>query len=153
MFLKVLKIRGRTHLGMCRQTPLTEQLKNINIPENHFLQKQKPEAAKTVTTCLQVPSRRHPRDTEPDLSSGGTALEIHFEIKTGKHAFQKTRAESAVEGCRPSWLSQERGVETLLRFRRTHSAKLALPDMGTHLQAFFHKLKTKQYEPIASWCA
>ena len=49
------------------------------------------------------------------------------------------RAESAVEGCRPGWLSHEHGVETLLRFLKTHCAKLALPDMGSHLQEFFYK--------------
>ena len=41
------------------------------------------------------------------------------------------RAESAVEGCKPGWLSTEHGVETLLRFLRTHCAKLAIPDMGS----------------------
>ena len=62
------------------------------------------------------------------------------------------RAESAVEGCRPGWLSQEHGEETLLRFLRTHCAKLALSDLGSHLQALFYKLKRKKYEPMASWC-
>ena len=61
------------------------------------------------------------------------------------------RAESAVEGCRPGWLSTEHGVETLLRFLRTHCANLELPDMGSHLQAFFYKLKRKKYEPMATW--
>ena len=42
-------------------------------------------------------------------------------------------------------------METLLRFLRTHCAKLALPDMGSHLQAFFFKLKRKKYEPMATW--
>ena len=42
-------------------------------------------------------------------------------------------------------------METLLRFLRTHCAKLALPDMGSHLQAFFYKLKRKKYEPTAIW--
>ena len=61
------------------------------------------------------------------------------------------REESAVEGCWPGWQSTEHGVEALLRFLRTHCAKLALPDMGSHLQAFFHKLKRKKYEPMATW--
>ena len=50
------------------------------------------------------------------------------------------------------WLSQEHGVEALLRFLRTHCANLALPDMGSHLWAYFYKLKRKKYEPMASWC-
>ena len=59
-------------------------------------------------------------------------------------------AKSAVERCRPGWLSHEHGVETLLRFLRTHCAKLPLPDMGSHLQEFFDKLDRKKYEPMAS---
>ena len=59
-------------------------------------------------------------------------------------------AEAAVEGCRPGWFSKERGVEILLRFLKTHCAKLALPDLGSHLQEFFFKLKREQYEPMAS---
>ena len=31
-----------------------------------------------------------PPDTEPDWSSGVTALKIHFVMKTGKHALQNT---------------------------------------------------------------
>ena len=58
---------------------------------------------------------------------------------------------AAVEGCRPRWFSKERGVEILLRFMKTHSAQLALPDLGSHLQGFFFKLKREKYEPMASW--
>ena len=61
------------------------------------------------------------------------------------------RAESAVEGCRPGWLSHQHGVQTLLRFVRTDCAKLALPDMGSHLQEVFYKFKREKYEPMASW--
>ena len=61
------------------------------------------------------------------------------------------RAESAVEGGRPGWLSHEYGVETLLRFVRTHCAKLALPEMGSHLQEIFCKLRRRRYEPMVSW--
>ena len=50
------------------------------------------------------------------------------------------------------WLSPEHGVEALLRFLRTHCANLALPDMGSHLWAYFYKLKRKKYTPMASWC-
>ena len=54
-----------------------------------------------------------------------------------RHEAQLTgRAEFAVEGCRPGWPSQEHGVETLLRFLRTHCVKLAVPYMESHLQAF-----------------
>ena len=62
------------------------------------------------------------------------------------------KPESAVEGCRPEWLSQKHGVETLLRFLKTHCAKLALPDTVSHLEAIFCKLERKRYEPMASWC-
>ena len=61
IFQKILKIRGRTHLGMCRQIPLTRQHNNSNIHANDFSQKQNPEAAKALKTCLQVPLRRHLR--------------------------------------------------------------------------------------------
>ena len=39
-------------------------------------------------------------------------------------------------------------METLLRFLWTHCAKLAFTDMGSHLQAFFHKLNGKRREPM-----
>ena len=60
------------------------------------------------------------------------------------------RAEAAVEGCRPGWLSKEHGVKILLCFLKTRCAKLALPDTGSHLQELFFKLKREQYEPMAS---
>ena len=43
-------------------------------------------------------------------------------------------------------------MEKLLCFPRTHCTKLALPDIVSHLQAFFYKLKRKKNEPMASWC-
>ena len=61
------------------------------------------------------------------------------------------RAEFAVEGCRPGWLSQEHEWKHCCDSSGHKCAKLALPDMGSHLQAFFHKLKRKKYEPMASW--
>ena len=54
------------------------------------------------------------------------------------------RAESAVEVSRPGWLSQQHGVATLLRILKTHCAKHALSDMGSHLQAFTNKKKHKR---------
>ena len=45
----------------------------------------------------------------------------------------------------------EHGVEILLRFLKTHCAKLPLPDLGSHLQGFFFKLKREKYESMASW--
>ena len=60
--------------------------------------------------------------------------------------------ESAVEGCRPVWLSQEHGVEKLLSILKTHCGTLALPDTVSHLETFFCKLERKRYEPTASWC-
>ena len=80
----------------------------------------------------------------------GTKIQERYLCGPRLEAQLTGRAESAVEGCRPSWLSTEHGVETLLRFLRTHCAKLALPDMGSHLQAFFYKLKRKKYEPMAT---
>ena len=62
------------------------------------------------------------------------------------------KPESAVEGCRPVWLSQEHGVKTLLSFLRTHCATLALHHTRSHLEAIFCKLERKKYEPMASWC-
>ena len=54
------------------------------------------------------------------------------------------RAESAVVWCRPGWLLQERGVETLLPFFRTLCAQHALGEMGSHFQAFFNKSKKEE---------
>ena len=34
-----------------------------------------------------------PLETEPDWSSGYTALDVHFEMKPGKHAFQNSCRE------------------------------------------------------------
>ena len=46
-------------------------------------------SAKAVKAWQQVPARRHQKKPEPDWSSSDTALEIHFEVKPGKQAFQK----------------------------------------------------------------
>ena len=81
----------------------------------------------------------------------GTKIQERYLCGPGLEAQLTGRAESAVEGCRPGWLSTEHGVETLLRFFRTRCAKLTLPDMGSHLQASFYKLKRKKYEPMATW--
>ena len=57
------------------------------------------------------------------------------------------RAESAVEGCRPGWLSHEHGVERLLRFLRTHCAKLLLPDIRNTNQRPAGALDTETNTP------
>ena len=44
----------------------------------------------------------------------GTRLEAQLTVK----------AEGAVEGCRPGWLSKKNGVEILVRFLKNHCAKL-----------------------------
>ena len=49
-------------------------------------------------------------------------------------------------GCRLGWLSQDREVETLLRFLRTVRAELALPDMGFTPCGVLYKLKRHKYE-------
>ena len=67
-------------------------------------------------------------------------------------AGSKTDLESRVHsrGVQTRLLSQEHGLETLRRFLQTHCAKPALPGVGSHLQAFFFKLKRNKYEPMAS---
>ena len=89
IFQRVLKNRVRTHLVTCRQTLVTGRHMKSSSHENDFSRKQNPEAAKSATACLRVPTRRHLRKRK---QSGArvTALEVHFEKKTGKHAFQKT---------------------------------------------------------------
>ena len=87
MFQKILKIRGRTHLGMCRQFPPTGQHKNSSIHENDFSQKQKSRSSQSIDNMFASSSTETPPDTEPDWSSGDTALELHFKMKPGKHAF------------------------------------------------------------------
>ena len=47
---------------------------------------------------------------------------------------------------------KKKSVEILVRFLKNHCAKLALPDMGSHLQGFFYRLKRKKYEPMANCC-
>ena len=37
-------------------------------------------------------------------------------------------------------------METLLRSLRTHCAKLAVPDVGSQVRAFFYKLRRKKYD-------
>ena len=56
----------------------------------------------------------------------GTKIQERYLCGPRLEAQSTGRAESAVEGCRPGWLSQEHGVETLLRFLRTQCTKLAL---------------------------
>ena len=71
----------------------------------------------------------------------GTKIQERYHSGPRLEAQLTGRAESAVEKC--GWLSHEYGMETLLRFLRTHCAKLASPDMGSYLQEFFYKLKRK----------
>ena len=51
---KMMKIRGRTHLGTCKQTLSKHKHKNSSLQGNDFSQKQSTTAAKAATTCLQV---------------------------------------------------------------------------------------------------
>ena len=51
---KMMKIRGRTHLGTCKQTLSKHKHKNSSLQGNDFSQKQSTSAAKAATTCLQV---------------------------------------------------------------------------------------------------
>ena len=55
--------------------------------------------------------------------------------KAGNTTDWESRVRS--RGCRLGWLSQDREVETLLRFLRTVCAELALPDWVSHHVAFF----------------
>ena len=78
---------------MCTQIPLTGQHKNSNIHVND-VSHTKSGSSQISNTVFASSTTETPPDTppdaEPDWSSGDTALEIHFEMKTGKHAFQKT---------------------------------------------------------------
>ena len=80
----------------------------------------------------------------------GTKIQERYLCGPRLEAQLTGRAESAVEGCRPGWLSHVAWNIAALSLR-THIAKLALPDMGSHLQEFIYKLKRKKYEPMASW--
>ena len=59
IFHKVKKIRGRTHLGMCRRTSLTSQHQSSSKHRNDSSQKHTSEPVKAATACLQVPARKH----------------------------------------------------------------------------------------------
>ena len=52
------KIRGRTHLGVCRRTSLTSH-KNRSKHGNWSSQKHIPQQVKAATVCSQVPAQRH----------------------------------------------------------------------------------------------
>ena len=79
----------------------------------------------------------------------GTKEQERFLCGTRLEAQLTGRAEGAIEKCRPEWLFMKHGVEMLVRFLKNHCAKLALPDVGSHLQGFFYKLKRKKYESMA----
>ena len=87
---KMMKIRGRTHLGTCKQTLSKHKHKNSSLQGNDFSQKQSTTAAKAATTCLQVHTWRTHQKQDRTGASDETALEIQFEMETCKNAFQKT---------------------------------------------------------------
>ena len=88
IFQKAKKIRGRTHLGMCRPTFLTSQHNNSSKHGSDSSQKSNQEPATTATACFASSNTETSQETEPDWTSSDTALEVHFEIETGKHTFQ-----------------------------------------------------------------
>ena len=47
-------------------------------------------------------------------------------------------------------VKKKSGVEILVRFLKNHCPKLALPDVGSHLQGFFYRLERKNFEPMAN---
>ena len=85
IFQKMMRFRGKTHLGTYKQTLLTYRPRNSSIQGNVSSQKQVMATAKAATPCSQVLTRRFFQTQNSD----DTALEIRFEMKTGKHVFQK----------------------------------------------------------------
>ena len=62
------------------------------------------------------------------------------------------KAETAVERCRPGWLSDDDGVERLLAFLEWKCARQAVPDVGSRLTSFFFKLRRRKGEHMSAWC-
>ena len=62
------------------------------------------------------------------------------------------KAETAVERCRPGWLSIDQGAERLLAFLEQKCGSQAVPDVGNRLTMFFFKLRRKRGEHMGAWC-
>ena len=86
---KEKKIRGRTHIEMCKPTFLPSQHKNNNKHGNDSLQKKQPATSQSSNSMIASSNTEAPQETEPDWTSGDTALEMYLEMKLGKHVFQK----------------------------------------------------------------
>ena len=61
------------------------------------------------------------------------------------------RAETAVERCKPGWLSRPDGVERLMAWLERRCSRQAVPDVGQELEAFLIKLKRRRLEPMQQW--
>ena len=61
------------------------------------------------------------------------------------------RAETAVERCKPGWLSHNDGVWTLLTFLEKRCNRLPVPDVGAELETFLVKTKRRKGEAMQQW--
>ena len=61
------------------------------------------------------------------------------------------RAETAVERCRPGWLSTSEGVSKLLHVLERRCGKIAVPDVGKELEQFLVKTRRRKAEPMQQW--
>ena len=61
------------------------------------------------------------------------------------------RAETAVERCRPGWLSHKDGVWTLIKFLEARCNRLPVPDVGAELETFLVKTKRRKGEAMQQW--
>ena len=72
------------------QTDLFDKPAQDQQTRKRLLTKTKPENSQISHRMFASSNTETPPETEPDWSLGDTALEVHFEMKTGHHAFQKT---------------------------------------------------------------
>ena len=61
------------------------------------------------------------------------------------------RAETAVERCKPGWLSRPDGVERLIAWLERRCSRAPVSDVGQELEGFLIKLKRRRLEPMQQW--
>ena len=71
------------------QTDFPDQPQEPQQTRKLVLTKTHPTTSQSSNSVFASSSTEALQETEPDWSSGDTALEIHFQMKPGKHAFQK----------------------------------------------------------------
>ena len=75
---KMMKVRGRTHLGTCKQTLSKHKAQEQQPPRKRFLTKTKYDSSQSSNNMFASSHTENSPETGPDWGSDDTALEIQL---------------------------------------------------------------------------